>query len=286
MISRWPTSGYAWLAAQRLGRTFPPQAAVDRPAWPPELAKTTAVTRGEALLGAGLRAWAGDELAKAIEPARASGRAGALAAAHALIAAGDYRRGRALAEPFCVSPWERGDPIAQQACTPRPEASIVTAAAAAHHLDPLVPYGIMTAESALDPSVTSLAGAVGLMQLMPTEAGRIHAELWPDRPYNPHDLFSAPYNAALGTTELGLKRDELDGRLADESLPAVIASYNGGIAAVNRWLSASSAPPPADEFSEDIGFTETRQYVKRVLGFTMAYRWVYGDTPAAAPASD
>ncbi len=39
--------------------------------------------------------------------------------------------------------------------------------------------------------------------------------------------------------------------------------------------------PDFDEFSEDIGYTETRRYVKRVLGFVMAYRWVYGDVPPA-----
>ena len=46
---------------------------------------------------------------------------------------------------------------------------------------------------------------------------------------------------------------------------------------MRRWLSASDTPLDFDEFAEDIGYTETRLYVKRVLGFEMAYRWVYGD---------
>ena len=57
----------------------------------------------------------------------------------------------------------------------------------------------------------------------------------------------------------------------------MIASYNGGEAAVRRWLEAYDGPPEFDEFAEDVGYTETRRYVKRVLGFVMAYRWVYGD---------
>ncbi len=279
IVNRYPTSGYAWFAAHRTGRTFPAKAVVERPPWPASLADRDEVKRAEALLAAGFKDWARAEL----QPVRAlakDDRSAALAAAHALIAAGDYRAGRSLAEPWCVAPWKDGDPVAQQACTPRPEGSIVARVATQHGLDPLVPFGIMTAESALDPSVTSIAGARGLMQLMPKEAARIHTSVWPDRAYNAIDLYSAPYNATLGTTELGQKHKLWKGRVQGTQLPATIASYNGGPEAVERWLAAYEAQPEFDEFAEDIGYTETRQYVKRVLGYTMAYRWVYGDQEA------
>jgi len=275
VLRSWPSSGYAWFAAARLGHRFEPRAAVARPAWPEDWATDRAVIRAEALLAVGFRDWARAEL----QPIRSriAGRDATLAAAWAFIAAGDYRAGKALAKPYCVSPWKGGDPVAQQACTPRPESGIVSAVAKRFDLDPLLPYGIMTAESALDPSVTSVAGARGLMQLMPKEGPRIHAELYPDRPYDADDLYSAPYNASMGTAELGLKRQSLAGVLQTTDLPAVIASYNGGETAVRRWLEAYDSPPEFDEFSEDVGYTETRKYVKRVLGFEMAYRWVYGD---------
>ena len=176
-----------------------------------------------------------------------------------------------------AKPWRGGDPVAQQACTPRPESSIVATVAERFAFDPLVPFGIMTAESALKPEVTSIAGARGLMQLMPKEAARIHAELYPERAFDSDDLYSAPYNASLGTAELGMKAKDLADTLAMSSLPAAIASYNGGIEAVRRWLEPHESPPDFDEFVEDIGYTETRRYVKRVLGYTMTYRWVYGD---------
>jgi len=57
----------------------------------------------------------------------------------------------------------------------------------------------------------------------------------------------------------------------------VIASYNAGEDAVRRWLAATPRAPEFDEFAEDIGYTETRQYVRGVLGHVMTYRWVYGD---------
>jgi soluble lytic murein transglycosylase len=274
VLRSWPVNGYAWFAAQRLGTRFEPKPAVARPAWPERLAKRADVTRFEALLAVGLADWARDELA----PVRGalSTREEKLAAAHAFIAAGDYRTGRSLAKPYCVSPWKDGDPVAQQACTPRPEAGIVSAVAERFDLHPLLPYGIMTAESALKPQVTSVAGARGLMQIMPLEGPRIHEQLYTG-PYDADDLYKAPYNASMGTAELGMKRQSLKGMLQQTDLPAVIASYNGGEAAVRRWLEAYDEPPPFDTFAEDVGYTETRRYVKRVLGFVMAYRWVYGD---------
>ena len=277
VISDYPVSGHAWLAAKKLQRRFPKQPRVERPAWPASLASRTDVKRGDALLALGFKSWARAELASIQTAATSSGKDGSLAAAHALIAAGDYVGGQALASKYCVSPWKGGDPVAQQACTPMPEESIVFATAAPYALDPLVPFGIMTAESSLKPEVTSIAGARGLMQVRPEEAERIHKEVFGDSPFDPDDLYRAPYNAALGTAELGMKNESLKGTLSDDSLPAVIASYNGGETAVRRWLAAFEQPPPADEFSEDVGYTETRQYVRRVLGFVMAYRWVYGD---------
>ncbi len=276
VLRSWPTHGYAWFAAERLGKRFEPQPAVDRPPWPERLAGRSDVQRFEALLDVGFKTWARDELAPV--GAALSTRDDKLAAAHAWIAAGDYRTGRSLAKPFCVAPWKGGDPVAQQACTPRPEAGIVATVAAKYDLHPLLPFGIMTAESALKPQVTSVAGARGLMQIMPLEGPRIHEELYTG-PYDADDLYKAPYNASMGTAELGMKRQSLKGVLDGTDLPAVIASYNGGEAAVRRWLTAYDEPPPFDTFAEDVGYTETRRYVKRVLGFVMAYRWVYGDPP-------
>lgn len=277
VIRSWPVSGYAWFAAQRLGRRFEAHEPVERPAWPASLAEREDVRRAEALLEVGFRDWARAELASVKQYLK--GREAALAGAWAFLAVGDYRTGKALARPFCVSPWKGGDPVAQQACTPRPEAGIVERVAERFDLEPLLPFGIMTAESALKPWVTSRAGARGLMQLMPKEGPRIHTALYADRPYDADDLYSAPYNASMGTAELGLKRQSLAGVLQDTDLPAVIASYNGGETAVRRWLEAYEGPPEFDEFAEDVGYTETRKYVKRVLGFVMAYRWVYGDQP-------
>ena len=93
------------------------------------------------------------------------------------------------------------------------------------------------------------------------------------------DRYRAPYNAALGTSELGIRHRSLHGLLQGDSLPAVIASYNAGEDAVRRWTDTWSAPPAEDEWAEQVSYTETRRYVKGVLGHLMRYRWVYGDQP-------
>ena len=274
VLERHPVSGYAWFAAHRLEHTFPARPVVERPAWPAALANDDRVRRAELLLAVGFQEWAAAELAEV--PVR--GREATLAMAHARIAAGDAKGGARLASSYCVSPWKDGQPVAQQACTPRPAAPIVDALTAEYGLPALLPFGIMQAESALDPSVTSWAGARGLMQIMPAEGPRLHRARFGERPCDPDDLYRVPYNASLGTTELGMKAGSLEGVLAGGTdLPAVIASYNGGEEAVRRWLAAYETAPEFDEFAEDISYTESRRYVRRVLGFVMRYRWVYGD---------
>jgi soluble lytic murein transglycosylase len=62
-------------------------------------------------------------------------------------------------------------------------------------------------------------------------------------------------------------------------VPALaIAAYNGGPAAVRRWLSDHGADD-FDVFVERIPFDETRTYIKRVLASEAAYAYLYA--PAA-----
>ncbi len=277
VLKGWPGSGYAWFAAERLGRHFTGIGPVEPPALDPGfLAANPDVAAGLRLSEAGLYPWARERLQAGIGPARSGGRSTALALAHALIAAGDYRGAQALARPYCSAPWGEVDPLAISACYPRPEAAVVAAAAARSGLDPLLPYAIMTAESALRPEVTSPAGARGLMQLMPALGEELHRELI-GGDYDPDRLYTPGYNAWLGTAELGRLHRRFSDSGTEPALPLVIAGYNGGAEAVARWLAAEEGRGEGDRFTEDIGYTETRRYVRRVLGFLMTYRWIYGE---------
>ena len=90
----------------------------------------------------------------------------------------------------------------------------------------------MTAESALDPAVTSPAGARGLMQLMPELAETLHPDVFPDLSFHPDRLYAPAYNATLGTTELTRLAEQFGDAGMDNPLPLVIAGYNGGPDAV------------------------------------------------------
>jgi len=157
VIDLWPASGYAWFAARKLGRTWPAAATVATPQPTPTLHGET-WEQGIALAQVGLDGWARQQLRMLIPTAQASGRDDRLALAHALIAAGDYASARSLAQPYCRPAWQASDPIAMQACYPRPHEPLVTGLTSDNGLDNNLPYAIMTAESALKPWVSSPAG--------------------------------------------------------------------------------------------------------------------------------
>jgi soluble lytic murein transglycosylase len=280
LVSGYPVSGHAWFASERLGRSFAGIGPVQIPPIPEAVVASSAELQAAlALAGAGQWDWARERMEGAI-PAERS-KETSLALAHALIDVGAYKKAQELARPYCAKPWRAAEaPVATTACYPRPEAPVVAQATAAGGLEPLLPYAIMTAESALDPSVTSWAGARGLMQLMPELAEGVHAGLLPNDPYDPDRLYVAGYNAWLGTTELTLLYSQFEDSGVSPHLPLAIAGYNGGADAVQRWLDGYGEPPEVDWFAENISYSETRRYVRRVLGYLMTYRWIYGDQPA------
>jgi soluble lytic murein transglycosylase len=139
----------------------------------------------------------------------------------------------------------------------------------------------MNAESALDPSVTSPAGARGLMQLMPELAATLHADRDDLTDFDPNDLYEPDINASYGLQELTSLRARMAALPVSHIEPLVIAGYNGGEDAVLRWVGLPESELEADMWAETIGYTETRRYVRRVLGYLQTYRIVYGDGPTS-----
>lgn len=269
VLSLYPDSGYAWFAAWRLGKKYPVPAPAKRPALPAAyVAAHPEVGAAQALIDAGMPDWARARLTG--RSADQTDRITTIALAWLLVDAEDYAGARKLACPL------KEDRAALEVCVVRPHAGVVTTVAQQYGLNPLLPYAIMSAESNFNPSVTSPAGARGLMQLMPELASRLAADHMPG--FQPAELYRAGVNARLGTTELGLLFRRWERAAVQPTLPLVIAGYNGGGAAVERWLGEYKTPPDIDEFAENISFTETRRYVRRVLGYLQAYRRTYGDS--------
>lgn len=298
VVRTWPTSGYAWFASHQLGISYSQKPA--GPSTSPVSMKDSGIDETEWSMGteltkAGMLSWARPHLERLSK--QGLSRAQTIELANALVQAGSYRKAQRMVRTWCGSPAKARDRALIEACWPRPSGKSVQARSRQAGLPGYLPFAIMTAESALDPAVTSPAGARGLMQLMPFLAEELHSEMYPDRAFNADEMFDPSYNAQLGTTELIRLAEQFAEVGVDNPLPMVIAGYNGGSDAVARWVGAyepamaSSAlsnwdtRPMADVWAEFIGYGETRKYVRRVLGYLQMYRLAYGDDdqPAQAP---
>jgi TolA-binding protein len=148
---------------------------------------------------------------------------------------------------------------------PRPFFDIVSREAGKNGLDPFLVLAVMRQESIFDPSVVSRAGAVGLMQLMPATSQTICKEL--GEPYYTDSLYHPSVNIRQGSFYIKRLLDQFGGNQV-----LAIASYNGGPNKASEWF-AKNKRTTFDLFIEDIGFTETRGYVKKVLANFWTYRW-------------
>lgn len=281
VLADHPDTIYAWWAARLEGRTWAAPAAVQMPdpaALQELLLAGQAAALGRALLlaRAGLHDWATAELAPLTTAVRGD-RDRALALAQALADAGAWPQSRRLAQPWCEEPSKRADLVALRLCWPRPGGASVQSAATAAGLPPLLPFAIMRAESGFNPDITSPAGARGLMQLMPDLGVARYADLHPGETLDPDDLYDPALNSELGVAELGGLWRSMADTGVDPRLPLVVAGYNGGEAAVRRWLEGEPSPLDVDRWAEEISYSETRRYVRRVLGTLQVYRYIYGD---------
>ncbi|MAI27045.1 MAG: lytic transglycosylase [Spirochaeta sp.] len=114
-----------------------------------------------------------------------------------------------------------------------------------HKVDPALVKAVIAAESNFEAGAVSRAGAVGLMQLMPSTA----ADMGVEAPFEPQQ------NVRGGVRYLKLLLDRFD------ALEHALAAYNAGPETVARY---DGIPP----------YPETRAYVARVLRFYSRYQSV------------
>ena len=142
-------------------------------------------------------------------------------------------------------------------------------------------FAVARQESAFDPHVVSIAGAVGLMQMLPSTAR--HTAALAHVGYDPHRLIAEPaFNAQLGASFLG----ELLGT-EKGSYILTLAAYNAGPGRAAQWINAYGDPrhPNVDpiDWVERIPLSETRNYVQRVLENFVVYRAKLGEETVRAP---
>ncbi|KJU81481.1 Lytic transglycosylase-like, catalytic domain protein [Candidatus Magnetobacterium bavaricum] len=134
---------------------------------------------------------------------------------------------------------------------------IVDEASQRNSINPLLILSLTREESRFQDDAFSPAGAIGLMQLMPSTAAKYSGKVG-ERIADKRDIFNVRKNILIGSYYLT--------QLVGESgcVPMALASYNAGESAVEKWLKDGKYAA-IDEFIEDIPYDETRNYVKRVL---------------------
>jgi soluble lytic murein transglycosylase len=126
----------------------------------------------------------------------------------------------------------------------------------------------MRQESRFTTDARSSAGAQGLMQLMPATAKQVARRMGLSG-YSRNRVTSVDTNISLGTYHLR----ELLENLESQSMLAS-AAYNAGLSRAREWRGDRALEGAI--YVESIPFTETRDYVRKVMSNTMYYARLFG----------
>jgi len=133
-------------------------------------------------------------------------------------------------------------------------------------------YALIRQESYFMTHAKSHAGAMGLMQLLPTTANRT-AKQYKITYQGTATLLDGKRNIQIGSAHLRKLHEQLN-----DNTVLVIAAYNAGRDKVMRWLPANKAMP-ADIWIETIPYYETRKYLKNIIASFIVYQYRLGETP-------
>lgn len=131
-------------------------------------------------------------------------------------------------------------------------------------VDPTFIYSLIRQESRFDPSAKSSAGARGLMQVMPATAREVARKHKYTR-YHISRLTRPATNLLIGSRYVA----DLVKRFGNDPVLVAVA-YNAGPHRAHKWLKSSKGVDKM-VFIESIPFTETRLYVKAILGAQAHY---------------
>ena len=150
------------------------------------------------------------------------------------------------------------------------------AASRSRDVDEALLYGIARQESRFSPDIVSSAGAVGLMQLMPGTARWVARQLG-RKDYSAASIADVELNTLFGAYYFKYWLERLD------RMPALAAAaYNAGPGRAQSWRPKSAVEGAV--WVETIPFSETRDYVKKVLANSMFYAQAFGDPPLSLTA--
>jgi soluble lytic murein transglycosylase-like protein len=135
-------------------------------------------------------------------------------------------------------------------------------------IEPSLLRALIRQESLFEAAAKSRAGALGLMQLMPTTARSLSKSVLGQR-YRKSFLYDPGINARLGAAYLKNLLNQYDGRVL-----WALAAYNGGPGRIEK-LMLDNPGRPEDELLETHPAFETRDYVRRITLYSDSYRELY-----------
>jgi len=159
---------------------------------------------------------------------------------------------------------------------PMPFKSAVLARSKQIGMDPAYVYGLIRQESRFIMDARSGVGASGLMQVMPATA-KWTAKKIGMTDFQPHQISERDTNIAIGTGYLKLLLDSFGG-----SMPMAAAAYNAGPGRPRSWRNGPLLE--AAIWAENVPFSETRDYVKKVLSNTTNYAALITGQPQSLKA--
>jgi len=172
----------------------------------------------------------------------------------------------------CINTSERTRAVVDMAQRfPTPYRSAVVARAQGIGLDPAYVYGLIRQESRFIMDARSGVGASGLMQVMPATA-RWTAKKIGLTDFSAEQINDRDTNITIGTAYLKLALDDFDGSMA-----LAAAAYNAGPGRPRNWRNGPLLE--AAIWAENVPFSETRDYVKKVLANTVNYAAILTGAP-------
>ena len=250
---------YGALAADDLGQpqAMPPPAAPVTQAEKEAVATNPGLVRGLVLVSIGLR---GEGVREWNYSIRGMGD-------RELLAAAQYACEREVWDR-CINTSDRTrNEVALEQRFPTPLLKDVSARAKEIGLDPSFVYGLIRQESRFIMDARSHVGASGLMQLMPATARWTAKKI--GLPYSPSLITDRDTNLRLGNAYLKLVLDDMGGSQA-----MAAAAYNAGPGRPRKWREGPVLD--AAVWVENIPFSETRDYVKKVLSNATYYAALLG----------
>jgi len=254
---------YGNLAEEELGRSVkaPPKALAPTTAETAQMAANPGIKRALALVRVNLRGEAVREWNWAM---RGLNDRELLAASDVAQRAGVYDRAIAAADRT-----QNEHDYSLRYLSPYSEQ--VRPAARNQALDDAWVYGLMRQESRFVTSAKSTVGASGLMQLMPATAKWVARKIGL-KDFHQGQVNDTETNLLLGTSYMRMVMESLDNHPVLAS-----AAYNAGPGRARKWR--ADRPLEGAVYAETIPFSETRDYVKKVMSNSVYYALLFGDKP-------